>query len=103
VSPARRFKHLTTIVNLVEARISVGLENALETSEMLPRMVTFAIGAKREPDRRRDRTSGGPFVTHVCPQSAGLGFAAPGCEHRKRRIVRMNDVRRQDVHVQRIG
>jgi hypothetical protein len=49
VRPARRFKYLATIVNLVEARISVGLQNAAEACQILLRMLTFAIGAKSEP------------------------------------------------------
>jgi len=66
-------------------------------------MLAFAIGAKSEPDRRRDLTGSWPLVAHVRPQPAGLGFAAPGCKHRKRRIVGVHDVGAQDVLPQRIG
>jgi hypothetical protein len=72
---------------LREARIPVGLQNPAEVGEVLLRMLVFAIGTASEPDRRRDLTGGWLLVAHVRSQPTGLGFAAPGCKHRKRRIV----------------
>ena len=96
MSPARRFKHQAIGVDLRKARICVGLQNSTEVCQMLLRVLTVAIGAVSEPDRRRDITRGWSLIAHIRPQPGGLGLAASGCQYRKRRIVGVHNIGGKD-------
>src|SRR5437764_13155484 len=92
---ATRVRHagcLDDFPGLIQWRISskgVGLQNTGKVLQMLLRMFALAVGRVGKPDRRRSRVSRGSVVAHVHPQSAGLGRALAGREHRYRNVIAM--------------
>ena len=70
-----------------EPGITVDLQNAVESLEVRSRALRLAIGAIEVDGRRRIGATPRPIVARIDPQSAHLGAAAAGVEHRDRCVV----------------
>ena len=97
VRPARRFHDLPVGVELGEAAIGVGLQNAGVAAQVRSRMFALAIRRVPIPHRRWIATAGRTIIAYVGPQASGLGLAASGIEHRHRRVIGVDLLRR--VHI----
>src|SRR5438552_15283915 len=91
---------LRSIVEAVEPRIAVGLQDAAEAVQVLTRVLTLAIRGVAKPYRRRIGAARGSIITHVDPQPPLLGLARARCQHRHRRIVGMELLGRAHVRAQ---
>jgi hypothetical protein len=84
--PARGFVDVLAI-EVMKARVGIGLQSTLERLQMLAWMFALAICRVCEPDRRRGLIACRSVIAHVCPQPASLGLAVARSEHWQRRIV----------------
>src|SRR5205814_5969201 len=78
---------IATRGQLLEPGIAVDLQNAAESFEVRGWTLRLAIGTVEVDGRRRIGPGPGPIVARIDPQSASLGAAAAGIEHRDRRVV----------------
>ena len=69
------------------AAIAVDLQDAVEAGEMGDRPLGLAVGRVDVGDARRIGAAPWPIVARIGPELAGLGAAASGIEHRRRRLV----------------
>lgn len=81
----------------LEARITVDLNDALEPRQMRSGTLSPAIRTIKINGRRGIRTAPGAVIAGVDPEPAGLGTATAGIEHRDRRVVGEQLLRREDV------
>jgi len=72
---------------LVETGVGVDLEHPGKVGQVAPGMLTLAVLAVDISDGRRRRPLPRAIVPGIGPQPPGLGAAAPGIEHRNRRVV----------------
>src|SRR5580692_8908582 len=89
VCPAGDFINGAFAVQMMEPCIGVCLQATLERLQMLPWMVALAILRVREPHGWRGIFAGRSVVTHISPETPGLGLATARGKHRHRRIVGM--------------
>ncbi len=84
-------------IELVEAGIGVGLQEAREAGQVRRRPFALAVRRKEEDRRRRAGITRRPVVADIDPQPPGLGAATAGIEYRHRRVVGMDLGRGKDV------
>src|SRR5260370_7792592 len=84
---ARRLLNRTALVKLVESGKRVGLQYALELSQMLLRMFALAVRRVCKPHGRRGLVARGTVVADIGPEAAGLGLACSRCKYGQRSIV----------------
>ena len=75
----RRGLPVRALVEWPETRITVGLQEAAECSQVRTRTLAPAIGRVAIHDRWRGRTTKRPLIAQVHPQPAGLGLAGARC------------------------
>src|SRR5579863_10389553 len=85
--PTRGLDDLSRLVEFVEARVPISLQDAAIVLQMTCRMFAPAIRRVSEPHRRRRVVSSRTIVPNIRPQTTGLRFAIAGFEHRNRHIV----------------
>ena len=102
VRPAGRFEDVAVDVELVEARIAVGLQHALEALQMRLHALTLAVGRIAKQHRRRIGAAARPVIAHVRPQPSGARLAASRIEHRHRRVVGVQLLGRHHVAAERV-
>ena len=73
------------------------MDDATKVLQMRLRMLTFAVGRVEEQGGRWPRAGEWPLVTHIGPQSAGLGLAGSRRQDRHRCVVDMQAVAGEDV------
>src|SRR4051812_19246667 len=78
---------LTATVDLTEPAIAVGLQDALEVTQMLLWMSAFPVRRVAIEDRRRVRAPVWPSIAHVGPQPGFAGTTETRFEHRYLSIV----------------
>src|SRR5688572_11313777 len=89
-------------VELLEAGIGIGLQDACKASQMAAWMLAFAVGREPVGGARRIAAGPGAVVTDIDPDPAFLdaaGAAAPAprrVEHLDRRVIGMQAVRLHD-------
>jgi hypothetical protein len=66
---------LVLAIELVEARIAVGMDPASIAGQMFGRMLAFAIDREPVPDGRWIGTRPGPLIADIGPDAGGLGLA----------------------------
>src|SRR5215472_6278995 len=86
VRPAPGFINVLAI-KMVKTSEGVGLESALESLQVLPRMFALPIFRVCKPYSGSSRFAGRPVVAHIGPESAGFGLAVTGRKHGDRSIV----------------
>ena len=86
--PAGCFIYMVAI-QMMKARIGIGLQGSGEVLQMLSRMFSSAVFRIGEPDRRGGLLARRPVVAYIGPEPASLGLAVAGREHGHRRIVGM--------------
>lgn len=84
----------------MKTSVGIGLQCTLEVLKMLVGMFALAIRRVGKPHGWRGVFARCPFITHVCPQAAGLGLAVTRSEHRNRCIVGMNLACRENMLAQ---
>jgi len=97
VGPARCQYDVAARGQPLEASIAVDLQHTTEVLEMGSRTLCLAIRTVEVNSCRRIGSAPGPVIAGVDPEPAGLGAAAPGIEHRDRRIVGEQLVRGEDL------
>jgi hypothetical protein len=81
----------------LEARIAVDLEDPAESFEVRGWMLRFAIWTVEVNRRRWIRTDPRSIISRIDPESACLGATATRIEHRDRRVVGEDLVRREHM------
>ena len=81
----------------LEARIAVDLEDSAESFEVRGWTLRFAIRTVEVNRRRWIRTDPRSVMSRIDPQSASLGAATAGIEHRNRGVIGKNLVRREHM------
>jgi hypothetical protein len=76
----------------IEPGITVGVDYASEVLQVSSRVLAFAVGRVEEQSGRRPRASKRPLVTHIGPQSAGLGLASTWRQDRHRGVIDMKGI-----------
>lgn len=89
-------------VEVVEAGIAVGMENAAELREVLPRVLALPIRAVEVAGRRWRRVAPGPAIADVSPEPSCLRLSPSRVEHGHRRVITMEAARREDMGPQRL-
>lgn len=84
-------------VEVLEARVAVGVHPALEACEVPRRMDTLPVGREPVERRRWRRASPLPLIAHVGPQPGRPGLAGSGGQHLHRGIVRVDRMGAEDV------
>ena len=84
-------------VELAEAGIAVGLQDAAEAAKMALRMDALAVGAVAVEHRRRRFARPRPVVAHISPQAPGRGLAGARRQHRHRRVIAVDLVTGQHM------
>jgi hypothetical protein len=67
VSPACSLADLATFVKMMEARISIRLQGAVERAQVLARMLALAIRRIRKPHCRRRIKTGRAIIAYIGP------------------------------------
>ena len=75
VGPTRGLLNATALVELIEPRVGIRLQDATELLQMPLRMFPFAIRRVGEPYRGRRPIARGTIIANVGPQSPRLGLA----------------------------
>src|SRR6266481_5733530 len=79
----------STFINLTVAGVSICLQRGGELPQMRLGMFALAIRRVGEPHGWWCLISPGTVVPHIGPQSSRFGFAFAWCQHRHRRVVRV--------------
>src|ERR1051326_4957016 len=85
--PACRFYDGALLVEPVESRVSIGLQDSAKLSKVLYRMFRFAIRRIGEPNRPSVGASGCPVVANVGSLPTRFGFAVTRREHRNGNVI----------------
>ena len=99
MTPARRFRDrrrpTLRVIELAEAGIGVGLQDARVSGQMPCGVFAVAIARVEEGRSRRPRAGEGPIIAHIDPHPAGdrLGFGQDG----NRRVVAVQALGGEDV------
>src|ERR1035438_4837111 len=101
VRPASCFVDIIA-VKVMKARISVGLESALEGLQMLAGMLALAVFRVCEPNCRRGLVASRPVISHVGPETASPGLPTAGREHGYGRIVGVQLAAGEDMLLNRV-
>ena len=72
------FDNASRLIELLEARVGVGLQRALVELQVPLRVLALAVRGVGEPYRGRGLVARGPVVAHIGPEPSGLGLAVPG-------------------------
>ena len=88
------------VIKVVVARIGIGLQDAAIGRQMLPRVFPGPAARIMEGRGRRVGTAERPVVPHVGPQPPRVGLALG--QHRNRRVVAVDPIRRQHVTPDRL-
>jgi hypothetical protein len=75
------------LVEIGEASVAVGVQEAATAGEQRMRMLRLAVGRVAVEGGGRRRGPERAFVAHGGPQPSGLGSASAGIERRNRRVV----------------
>src|SRR5579863_3401683 len=86
--PAGRLIYMVA-VEMMEARIGVSLQGAVEVLQMLSRMFSSAVFRIGEPDSGSGLFVRWSVVANISPKPSSLGLAVAGRKHRHGRIVSM--------------
>lgn len=100
VRQTRRLLNGPIFIELVEARVGVGLKNAAEIAEMLLWMLSLAIWRVSKPNCRSCRIAGGTIIANIGPEAASLGLAVPRSQYRNRGVVGVQFVSRHHIAAQ---
>ena len=73
VRPARGLGDPPGLVEPLEPRVAVGLQDVAEPGQVFGRVDRLAVRCVAHPHRGRRRSARGPVVAHVGPQPSGLG------------------------------
>jgi len=73
--PARSFEDLAAAIEMMKARIAIGLQRAAKVLQVRTRMLAFAIRRVAEENRRRNLAARRPIVAYIGPEPPGLGPA----------------------------
>ena len=74
-------------IEVLKARISIGLQGPLKGAEVLPGMLALTIFRVREPDCWRSIDTGWPNGSDIGPEATGSGLAVPRCKYGKRGVI----------------
>ncbi len=86
---ARCFLDGAAFIELVEARVGVGLQDAAKVRQMALRMLALAIRRVGEPNGGGSGIARWPAIAHIGPEPCGLRPSMTGGKHRKGRVVAM--------------
>ena len=90
VSPASDLINSPIAIQMMQARVSIGLQGTGEVFQVLARVFARAICRVREPYGRGLRLCRGPIIANISPETAGSGLPVARRKHRDRRIVGVN-------------
>src|SRR5207253_10288603 len=93
VRPTGRQHDVATRGQLLKSSITVNLQNTLEFFEVRGGSLRLAIGTVEVDGCRWIGPAPWPIVARIDPQSAGLGAAAAGIQHRNWRVIGEDFVR----------
>ena len=85
------FDNASRLIELLEARVGVGLQRALVELQVPLRVLALAVRGVGEPYRGRGLVARGPVVAHIGPEPSGLGLAVSWSEHRDRGVDNPTD------------
>ena len=85
--PAERQPDVAAVGEFAVTGIAIDLQNSLEAFKMGDGPFGFAIGCVDIGNPRWIGSSPWPIIGGVGPELAGLGAAAAGIEHRRRRFI----------------
>ena len=84
----------------LEPGVAIDVEDSRELLQMRRRTLALAIRRKHKDGCRRSGSAPRSLVTRVHPKPSSLGAAATGIEHRDRRIVGKQMIRRKDIRAE---
>jgi hypothetical protein len=102
VRPAGRFLDASGLVDLLEARVAIGLQRSRELAQVRLRMLAFAVRRVGEPHRRGRCVSRRTIIANVGPQPSGFCFAVAWRQHPNRRVIGVQLVCAHHVATQRL-
>src|ERR1700676_2596557 len=79
----------TVSIQVLKARIGVGLKSTLEGAEVPAGMLSLAVGRIGEPYGWRCLEASWTIVSDISPEAAGPGLAVAGREHGQWRVIGM--------------
>src|SRR5579864_878950 len=85
--PAGSFLNLALLIELLETSIGVGLQDAMEATQVLLRMFSTAIRRVAEPYRGCRLISRRSIIPNVGPEASCFGLALTRSQHRHRRFI----------------
>jgi hypothetical protein len=97
-----RMSRIGLAVQLIEAGIAVGLQDAAEVAQVTSRMQPFAIRRVCEPHRRRIAAAGRSVIPNIGPQPTLFRGPPAGTQDRHRRVVGMEFVAVEHMPLQGI-
>ncbi len=100
--PAGRLGDPVAGEQLIEAGITVGVDDAAEVLQMLLRVLALAVRRIEEQRRRRACAGERPLVADIGPQPSGLGLAGARRQHRHRRVVDVQHLRAHHLGGERV-
>ena len=87
VRPARGLMNAAIFVELIEARVGIGLQRAAKLLQMLRGMLALAIRRVGKPHGGRGGVARRTIIANVGPQAPGLRLALARSQHRHRRVI----------------
>src|SRR5262249_7722683 len=97
VRPTSGQDDIAAFLQPLEAGIAVNVQNAGELFQMRRRTFGLAIWREHIDSGRRRRSAPRSLIACVHPKPSGLGATATRIEHRNRRIVGKQMIRRKDI------
>ena len=82
VRPAGDFDDPSTFIKLMEAGVGIGLERTVVELQVLPGVLSLAVGRVGEPHGWRGRIARWPVIANIGPEPSGLRLAVAWREHR---------------------